>query len=387
MLCGVLLNAPTIRRFLLVFLAKQAGIDPRHLDDLDWNCNTEQAIGSKRDDLRLEGWKVDDEDLGRVVLWTIEAKVAAPIHQSSEQLLDDEDDTLSDAERAEDAPLQEEADTATVSQIKKYDHWLARQDATHRAGFVLAITDQTENLPPGLQMPWQCTTWTDLALVVEHALAEDGIPASELVLARHMCGFIRDHLWNEVDMSTHRLGFDDLALLRAFEAKGHDCDRRVGDLVASLKDTVCQANIIRGEIRLQKKLFGSINRVVQMGRIVPEAALEPSPWLVLMAGVAGANAHICIESSPGHDAKADIRRIVCEMEPALIGRNSQWAAEPDDGRSYPDIVLEVPLTWLLLEADQDAALNQFMAKGLADLKEVGLVAALDEEMRRRGTDI
>jgi len=50
-------------------------------------------------------------------------------------------------------------------------------------------------------------------------------------------------------------------------------------------------------------------------------------------------------------------------------------------------VLNKPLAWLLLEQDQGAELDQFVANALTDLREVGLVDAIDDEMRRRGAEI
>ena len=75
MLCSLLLNAPELRGVLFRWLAGLAG-GPESLEDLRWTATTEQAIGKKRDDLRIAGYRDSDEETSeRVVLWTIEVKV------------------------------------------------------------------------------------------------------------------------------------------------------------------------------------------------------------------------------------------------------------------------------------------------------------------------
>jgi len=377
MLCGVLINAPRTRQIVLKWLAKLSGIDSLQFDSLDWKFTTEGAMGSKRDDLRIEGFEVDESGDRRVILWTVEVKVAAEIHQSSEQFFNDD-------ENEECLHIVEEKDSKMVSQLKNYDHWLSQQAADHRAGFVLAITDQSGNLPESLQLPWHCTTWTDLARDHELALAEDSIPPTERLLTSHMCGFIRDHLWNEEDMSSSRFDFDDLALIRAFALIGTDCFNKVHALVAGLEEEL--ADLLQGayeSCRQQKSLRSSFNRSVIYVKFLPEAkGLPASPGIY--AGIVGGDACVCLESSPPSPAKAKLSKLALKFGPLLRERNANWEVI-DDESSWSDLLLCKPLAWILAAEDQQAALREFIVGAIADLKEVGLIETLKEELQIGGS--
>jgi hypothetical protein len=219
MLRSVLVACPVLASFVFKWLAQLTGISNNLIDELEWSLETEQSIGSKRDDLRIEGWRTDSQDPRRAVLWTIEIKVAAPLHDSSRQ----DWEGISEV-----AP---ENDPEIVSQLVNYDEWLARQDAVHKAGFVLALRDMSTGLPEGLRQPWHCFTWTALGLEVEKALATDLLPISERPFAEHMLGFIRHRLWDTTDMTTSRLELDDVALLRALAAIGPSCSRKIKTFV------------------------------------------------------------------------------------------------------------------------------------------------------------
>ncbi len=63
MLCAVLLNAPRLRSRILRWLGELCEYAPVFpVDDLELRIDTEQPIGAKRDDLRIEAWDSDGED-------------------------------------------------------------------------------------------------------------------------------------------------------------------------------------------------------------------------------------------------------------------------------------------------------------------------------------
>ena len=56
-----------------------------------------------------------------------------------------------------------------VNQLLNYDAWLSQQEATHKAGFVLAIPNHQSDLPVGLSVTWRCITWSGLAIELKTA--------------------------------------------------------------------------------------------------------------------------------------------------------------------------------------------------------------------------
>jgi len=378
MLCAVLKNAPVLRQVVFGSFAQLTDVPTAELDDLHWRLDTERSIGSKRDDLRIEGWRLSEEQDNLEVLWTIEVKVAASLHESSQQILDDEGEVVTDA-------CQD--DTALVSQLVNYDLWLSRQQVKYRAGFVLSVATSTDMLPDSLTQTWKCMTWTSLAKTVEGALAEALLPPRERPLAEHMVGFVRRHLWRESDMANSKLDFDDLALVRAFAVIGVDCERKINGLVAGLEETIRDADVIRGTVRQQKNLYRTHVRSVCWGYLVPDSAMERSPQLALLAGIAESEMSVWIESSPTHDVKPATRKIMLTAEKSLTELNPNWVAKSEDDRSWLDLVLTEPLTSLLACDDQQETLVQFVSDALQDLKQVGVFAALEEELRRQGAKI
>ena len=138
MLRSVLVACPGLASFVFKWLAQFNGVPHKLIDELDWSLETEQSIGSKRDDLRIEGWSTGEEEPRQVVLWTVEIKVAAPLHESSLQEWETESGPASDS------------DPEVVSQLENYDKWLKQQKVDYKAGFVLALRDMSAALPDGL---------------------------------------------------------------------------------------------------------------------------------------------------------------------------------------------------------------------------------------------
>jgi len=72
MLRAVLVNCPALSDAVYRWLADQFRIQPDVLAGMRWIVETEGAIGAKRDDLRIEGWREADGDEQCFILWTIE---------------------------------------------------------------------------------------------------------------------------------------------------------------------------------------------------------------------------------------------------------------------------------------------------------------------------
>ena len=154
MLCSVLCNAPILRSQLLRWIGRFVGDLPHDFDDIEFQIDTEGSIGSKRDDLRIEGWRHTEEGQELVLIWTVEVKVGAQFHESSFQY-----------EEADDSEL--------VNQLINYDVWLDQQSAQYRGGFVLALSNMSGELPQSLRMPWYCFTWTGLGQEVQQILEQE----------------------------------------------------------------------------------------------------------------------------------------------------------------------------------------------------------------------
>jgi hypothetical protein len=371
MLCGVLLNAPTARQNLLRWLSKWTGGDVSTFANLDWRFGTEQAIGSKRDDLRIEGWTHED-DRQRVVLWTIEIKVGSGIHFSGHQDFDDEMGVLIPPE---------EKDLQLVSQIENYDRWLSHEVASKRAGFVLAIDDMSASLPTELAMPWHCVRGAELSLQLEEQLRAGGIPDSELILVRHFCGFVRSHLWNEISMNEYRFKFDDLALMRAFSQIGFNCFSKVMRLATGCKPVLEELLTDSfSKCAVTNALDGPSNRSAAYITFSSENLGKSIPT-TLYAGIEGGEARIWIENPQSSSAKPIVQQIVKRLKALLKERNASWEAVHDSS-TWVDLQLSKPLDWILTADDQQAALNQFVAAAVNDLKEVGFIAAMRRELQK-----
>lgn len=371
MLCAVLANAPSVRAAVLRSFAELAGVDVELIATLDWDFETERAIGTKRDDLRIEGWNRSDENARRAVLWTVEVKVNAPLHLSGEQDLDDEGDRES---------TPEVVDFVEVSQLVNYDRWLSKEDALHRSGFVLSVRTFAELLPDELTMPWFALTWTQLARIVENELAEERIPDSELMIAEHFAGFVRDHLWSDSNMDSDRFEFDDLAILRAFAIRGAACFRKTNALVGSLKETVAAANLPFVSVTAHHALRGPSTRSAINGKLMPDTKGKPTPPS-LYAGVVGGELCVWLESSPNSPAKAGLYQLAQKHIAALQARNDQWVAESSN-ETWPDLTLSRRLDFLLTADDQQLAMQDFVRRAIDDLEVAGFISDLRHLVER-----
>ena len=103
MLASLLINCPVCRSIICNWLGKYCGQDVFLSKISRWEIETEQAIGTKRDDLRIRGWIAVGTLERPQLLWTIEIKVAAAFHSSSPY------------------EPEEGADAEVVNQIVNYD--------------------------------------------------------------------------------------------------------------------------------------------------------------------------------------------------------------------------------------------------------------------------
>lgn len=362
MLCALLLNCETLKLQFFEQFAAMFGWPNVSLAELDYDIETEQAIGSKRDDLRIEGFRVREDKREPVLLWTIEVKVQAGIHDSSYEEYGESSD-----------PLEEEQ---FVPQIENYDRWLASQDAPHKGGIVLAIPNlqrEVDELKTSSQ--WCCLRWTDLGIWVESAIENDSLPERERTLAEHFLGFVWNRLRDPFEMSKNKLGIDDLALMRAFATHGLECERKVNALVQPMMEAMSHSGIsFSNAPKPQTTLFKTYKRSAAFAYLIPEDACKPFHYLSLMVGIHHEDAFVLIESNKTCPWKPRIKRICQEAEAALRERNPDWQFLDTSG--WNDLTLRKGLAWLLIEEDQAAALRTFVQAAIEDLKATGVINAL-----------
>lgn len=321
MLCAVLRNAPTLREQIMTWLAKRAGLGVLPAFSSGLRIATEQAIETKRDDLRITA--TDPEDDGWVLLWTIEIKVFAGFHHSSAiRALDDGDDSPGPAR--------------IVHQLENYDAWLDKQEVREsKAGFVLS-TDRALSLPDGLRCTWTCLTWSELGLEVARALKDDSLPPRDAVLAEHLAGFIRDHLWTYI-ITDNPIRFDDLALLRAHGSYGIQTQERIDSLVERLSPLLQASGLKLGPIKHYRRLFMGHRRSMLWASTNPDAKGD-LPWL--MAGVVNngiPQLAVWLETEPRHEKKVEGCAAIREKLDALRERNAQWHAPPAHEGAWQDL--------------------------------------------------
>jgi hypothetical protein len=351
MLCALLRNTSVVRRAVLRYFSFLLGQNQLNLDEMTFEFLTEQNIGSKRDDLRVLGWKQSAEENVLTVLWTIEVKVGAAFHQSSSIVVD--------GSIYGDEP-------ATVNQIVNYDYWLAGEAAEYRGGIVLAINDYSKTLPDDLDCQWGCTTWTKLGELFGEVLSGQNIPDRDQFLAEHVLGFIRQYLWRESEMKTTKVDFDDIALLRAFSDFGLDIEKKIDELVSGLFEVAQEYGYGRDVFTHQKSLYKPMGRSILYTSL---AGLSASDYPQLLMGVSKAGVSLWLETAPTNNLKPEISQLVEEVIPALKERNSDWS-RPD--LDWTDLSITMPLQALLAVDDQQTVFREFFRKALQDLGSVHL---------------
>ncbi|WP_146595990.1 hypothetical protein [Novipirellula galeiformis] len=326
---------------------------------------TEQSIGSKRDDLRIEGFRTDEDvDETQIVLWTVEIKVAAPLHESSRQRWGEEG-------------LEEpSSDPEMVSQLVNYDAWLAKQSVEYVGGFVLSIRNSSGKIPDGLTQTWSCITWTDLAMVVQDALADNLLPPTEHSFAEHMLGFIRNRLWDTTDMTTSRLELDDIALLRALAAIGPSCSQKVKDLARQFEQVSRDTGIEFVDIRTPTSPY--FDRTVGIEHGVSARCVNNQLGEVSVSAKVEVD-DVCVSiSTYPKNCKAHlmVRDIFSMSRMQLSERNPDWVFFDPVDSDYSIAKISKPLVSVLAHEDWQAPLIDFVRDVLADLRDIGILESL-----------
>ncbi len=378
MLASVLMNAPTLRRCIFRWMADMSDLDAeviKQIDDLDFDYITEGFIGRKRDDLRIEGRRVDDADENPFLLWTVEVKVGSAFHRSAAQTLDDDCEPI---DYVEDDGIDEKL----VNQLKHYDDWLDVRHAQHCGGFVLALNDLGHLLPAlGLKRTWTCVSWTRLGLEIRSAIKGQNLPPQETLLAKHLFGFISKNLWrlDEMPATELRLDFNDIALIRAFSKIGRDCERKVNELVAAAIPVITEAGVGIGEVTASQRLFkGSSSSYVERF-LVPGQTKGSDPCLHVGIGSEGSYEEylgVWVLMSPNHSKAKAVLKSVEPFLKKLHERQLKWEMGTGVEDDYAVLGLTVPLTDLLAAENQQAKLKEFVKAALTDLKITGAVDAI-----------
>ena len=236
----------------------------------------------------------------------------------------------------------------------------------------------TADLPPELAMPWHCFTWTQIGQQVEEALEQDGLPPTDGFLAKHLLGFIMTHLWRTSDMSSDdRLGFDDVALIRAFSHIGVDCDKKVTRLVGHLKGLLESSGIGVGTITQQDVIFRPTLRTVVYRQIFEKAVWD---YPAILLGIKRDILAIWLEIAPNNEKKSTFNAALNGVLPELQNRNTGWHVPSLEDHTWRDVQLTSPLLDLLVVEDQEAHFVDFFRKALEDLKECGVIEALRERV-------
>ena len=359
MLCAVLRNTTELRLYLLRWMADVVGMHDLKFQNMTFVIETEGSIGAKRDDLRIEGWHETDEERRRIFLWTIEVKVGASFHESS---------PLGDMQS-------DEEDVGHVNQIVNYDHWLEHQVVPNRAGFVLALEDMSQSLPPNLNCHWNCMSWSKLGLKVLDALRSGKLSSEDEFLAKHLLGFIVNHLWRVSEMTEFELNFDDVALMRAFDVVGRNSEDKINKFVESLIPIVEKSEVGEGAVTHQKSLYKGMKRSAVYRNLFAQG-FPTNP--TLMAGCTLTHMMIWLETAPGNENKSIVTSVVQSLLPTLKERNSGWLANGNEGLF--DLELAKPLEVLFAVDDQMAEFESFYMAALEDLREAGLFEKLQERL-------
>jgi len=356
MLCALLRNTEGVRNHLFAWIAQLLDQTPPDSEQATFAIETEQQIEGKRDDLRIVGFR-DSDGSTPALLWTIEVKVAAPMHYSSP---------------LEGSVPDDEADSSQgIPQIDNYDHWLRRQPAEQKGGLVIALRKGRPELPSTLACTWATTSWTKLGLELARLMETGRLPDVERFLARHVLGFIREYLWSAEEMDSLVLEFDDVAFLRANAQIGRQVEAKIDRLVAQLTGVLEASGVGHGPITHQQSLYKPMRRSV-----IYRALCDPkvSQYPMIMMGVDRWYVRLWLESAPTNSNKKAISQICQALLPRLQERdNNRWNILEN---SWHDLEIRCDINDLLATADQQSAFLGFFQSALEDLKAVDLPGQL-----------
>jgi hypothetical protein len=372
MLCGCLMNLPFFQTQFLEWMADRAG-QKVDVGALDFRFRTEQPVWTKRDDLRIEGV---DENGVRKLLWTVEIKVKAGFHWSS--AVDSSTAETVDGSDSEGETLQD-----FVNQLENYDKWLKEQKADFKAGFVISIWDQTENLPEGLECSWTCLTWRDVAGVLRGILEEGEVPDLEVLWCKHSLGFIEQALGGR--KMSNILRMEDIALFKVYQEQGNSTFESFGNLLKSVKDKIHPSSPLPHTPTVDNKLFATGNRCLCFWSF---SGIKNTDYPVLSFGIVsegGFDIVVYISNEPKHAKKNEIRDFIEKKFEALNSRKSfkeqkiQWNfLHSATGNNYWDIELRIPVETLFGQADQAQWMADHVLRAFEDLKETGIIKGIQD---------
>jgi hypothetical protein len=268
-----------------------------------------------------------------------------------------------------------EIEEELAHQVVYYDAWLASQPHQRRRGLVLAPTDRTERLPAGLHSSWTCITWGDLGRRVADLIESEGLTPTERFLARHLVGFIQDHL-GDITVERDELAFDDVALLRAVARMGRELVRRVDGLVEQAAGMFEEVGVGVGETKRQSNLLSGYMRSIVWRYLYSwDTSLSVSAGIVTEGGV---DVVVWVEASSKHPAKAEVQKFVRKHLPVLESADPRWRI-PDGGswKAWWDVEIRSPLEQLLAADDQVEELKGFIRGALEQLRDSGLLKDLE----------
>ena len=108
---------------------------------------------------------------------------------------------------------------------------------------------------------------------------------------------------------------------------------------------------------------------------------ELSVYPTLFVGIETPFLVVFLEVSPNHVTRPQIREGITATLTTLQERNPDWQVEPDGENHWHILKSRKPLTDLLTVEHQTAAIQDFVAKGLEDLKVSGTIAAIEDMLR------
>lgn len=370
MLCGCLIHMPVFRVGFLKTLAGKVEQDV-DFDTLELKFNTEQSVLGKRDDLRIEGYGSDRGT--HQLIWTIELKVGTGFHYSTSvtHAKEENDEGFKDGVSGNDVGL--------VHQVKNYDLWLSsKKEVLYRAGFVISVWDQKENMPPNkdLKNPWICLTWYDLAEDLRNFLVKKNLPEIERFLGGHLLGFIEQALRGH--KMAMNLELEDLAFYKAFSQHGPILNKKISNIIDSVFERLKIDKPLPHDPKLQNLLYGGLNRYIYIWGITGNSNNSP-PYL--MAGITperGESLAVWIENTPKYEKKEAIRAFLADKIKDLQHRNPRWQIVRLEISNWWEIELRVPLEIILGQEDQVEWMYQHFQKVFKDLEEVGIIKGIQD---------
>jgi hypothetical protein len=154
-----------------------------------------------------------------------------------------------------------------------------------------------------------------------------------------------------------------------------DTEKKINRLVAPLVAVLDNSGVGRTPVRHQKNsLLGGLTRCV-----VYRNLFNISGYPVLLMGVHKDSLAIWLETPAGSEKKAATQQAIESVKAKL----RDWTVFADGSTGY-DLELRVPLSVILSVPDQEAQeayVKQFFTSALEDMKQAGVVEAIEQALR------